>query len=437
MAQGQDQKSFVSAMPFMDQREILPELIDITNEEASLLDILELQGHSFPTKESQYHNIVNSELFQAGIVQSSSGAPGTTVTVVLTPATAQACISDSIVFLKSGARAFVQLNSNGTLTLLSIDGSAIALADVTAGVAMTFPSVAFGEGSLGASPERFTKTAQTNVVQIFKHKYQLTDIQLASFVEVNVAGEFSYQAIARIEAYLKFRKYVSLGLIVNTYSGDNFSASSSGLTDSAGNPVNVTRGLDQYVTSMGITYPAINANTIDLPDAQALDTTLNGIRAPKQYMLWNGTPMNQKWDIFLNAMNNSSMLSQSGRFLIEGDELRLGIKSFNLFGRDYHKMTLPAFDDPNTLAYAGVGNISQSGYLCPLGNVKTVGGGMRPYISTRYMSMINGKDLRYLEQHTGGLVDPITTDQAIDVVNFYSTQGLEVLAPNFFVKITP
>ena len=437
MAQGVVNKEWVSLVPFLDQRDIIPKLIDVTNEEASLVDIMEMLGNSYPTRESQFHNITNTELFAPGIVQSSSGAPGTTVTVVLTTATAQNCIDNSVAFLASGQRAYVKQNNAGTLTLVSVDGTNIIATDVQAGAAMTFPSVMFGEGSFGATAERWSKQTYTNVIQIFKQKYELTDIQLASDIEVAVNGQFNYMDVQRIESYLKFRKYISLGMIINKYSGDNFSSSSPTLTDLDGNSVNSTRGLDQYVTSEGINYPLASSTQWQLADIENIDAQLNAARAPKRYMVYTGTPMNQKLDNFLNALNNSSQLSQAGRFLISGDDLKLGIKSFSFYNRDYYKMVLPLMDDPNTLAYSGIGNISQSAYMVPLSQVKTVGGGSMPNLSLRYMRLGTGRDLRYMEQHTGGLVEPITTDQAIDAVNFYSAQGLQCLGTNFFVKVTP
>lgn len=435
MPQGTINKSYVSGFPFMDQREILPDLLDVTNEKASLIDFWELMGYSEYTKESQYHNLVNTELFAPGIVSSSSGAPGTTVTVVLTPATAGACISNSLVQFPSGNVAYVQNNNAGTLTINSINGSSIVAADVAAGAALIFPTVSFGEGSGPAAAERFVKQAYTNVIQIFKAKYSMTDIQMASLVEVNVGGDEVYQDIAKIELYLKFRKYIALGLIIGQYSGDNFSATTSGLSDSSGNAVNVTMGLDQYATTRGVIYSLINSSVFDLPDMQKIQDILTSMRAPEDYMWACSDPMNQKLDIFLNALNNSGMLSQSGRFVIEGKDLDVGIKSFNFFNRNYYKMNINLFNDPNTLGYTGIGNISQSAYMIPIGGVPVVGGGMKPRVGTRYMTIPGVQDLKYLAVPTGGLVPPYTNDTATYGVNFSSYQGLQVLGANNLIKV--
>jgi hypothetical protein len=436
MAQGQVNKQWVSAITYMDQRDIIPQIIDVTNESASLLDFLEFTESSFHTKESQYHQTTNTELFSLGVVASSSGAPGTTVTVVLTSGTLYAAIPGSIVYLLSGARASVQNNVAGTLTLVSIDGTNILAADVANGNSLSFPSVAFGEGSYGATPEKFPKNNYTNVAQIFKHAYEVSDIQLASKIEATVDDkDFFYQEVAKVEAYVKFRKLISLGLIMNTYSGDNFSAASYGLVDLNGKPVNSTRGLDQSITTMGITYPLITANTFSIPDLQAMDTTFNNIRAPKEYTCYASGPMNQYFDILINGINNSSQLSQAGRFMFKGETLDLAITNINIFNRVFHKLKLSELDDPYTIGNAtGLGNIGTSMYLVPMGMCRVEGGGSLPYLSTRYMSTPR-IDMRYFVQATGGMADPITSNQNVENVNFNSIQGLQTLGTNFFAKV--
>lgn len=435
MPNGQVVKEWVSAVPNLDARDILPVLIDATNESVSMVDYLEIMGASYRTIESKYNNITNSELFQQGTIQSSTGAPGTSVTIVLTPATAGACRDGSIAYLISGNTARVSIVGS-TVTLQSVDGTNIVATDVAAGATLTFPSYAGSEGSFGPTPEKFAKNSYTNVVQIFKSKLQVTDIQMASEVEVVVDGQPYYQNIQLIESYLKHRKEVALAMLISRYSGDNFSSASPTLTDpnNSNMPVNTTMGLDQSVTTNGINYPLINPSVFDLPDMQAIDTQLNSIRAPKEYMAYVSTPMNQKLDIFNNALNNSGMLSNAGRFVIDGKDLELGINTFTFFNRTYDKMPIQLFDDPNTLAASGVGNISKSAYLCPKGSIKTVGGPNYPYLSLRYMT---GPDqpTRYMAIPTGGLAPVPTSDQSVYALTYSTIQGLQVLGANFFMKI--
>ena len=61
---GNINKSYVSSINFLDQREILNKVLDITNEEMSFLDIMELTGRSKPTSVPFYNHFVNEELFQ-------------------------------------------------------------------------------------------------------------------------------------------------------------------------------------------------------------------------------------------------------------------------------------------------------------------------------------------------------------------------------------
>jgi len=52
-------KQFISSVSFLDQREILNKLLDVTNEEYSFLDVMEMMGQSVQTAVPEYHNFIN------------------------------------------------------------------------------------------------------------------------------------------------------------------------------------------------------------------------------------------------------------------------------------------------------------------------------------------------------------------------------------------
>ena len=70
-------KSYVSSIEFLDQREILNKVLDITNEELSFIDVMELTGRSKPTSVPEYHHFVNEELYVLATVTAVTGS-GTT-----------------------------------------------------------------------------------------------------------------------------------------------------------------------------------------------------------------------------------------------------------------------------------------------------------------------------------------------------------------------
>ena len=53
----------MSSVSFLDQREILNKLLDVTNEEYSFLDVMELMGRSVQTSVPEYHTFINAELY--------------------------------------------------------------------------------------------------------------------------------------------------------------------------------------------------------------------------------------------------------------------------------------------------------------------------------------------------------------------------------------
>ena len=74
---GQIQKSYVSSVNFLDKREILNQVLDITNEESSFLDVMELSGRSVVTTMPQYHHFVNDELYVLATVTAVTSSPST------------------------------------------------------------------------------------------------------------------------------------------------------------------------------------------------------------------------------------------------------------------------------------------------------------------------------------------------------------------------
>ena len=61
---GQLDKNYVSSVDFLDQREILNQVLNITNEEKSFVDIMEMMGKSIVTANPTYHHWVNEEIYQ-------------------------------------------------------------------------------------------------------------------------------------------------------------------------------------------------------------------------------------------------------------------------------------------------------------------------------------------------------------------------------------
>ena len=68
---GQLDKNYVSSVDFLDQREILNQVLNITNEEKSYVDIMEMCSKSVVTGNPTYQHWVNEVNYQTLTVEAS------------------------------------------------------------------------------------------------------------------------------------------------------------------------------------------------------------------------------------------------------------------------------------------------------------------------------------------------------------------------------
>jgi len=434
MATGNITKEYISSVEFLDKREILNRALDVANEEASFLDIMEMTRRSVVTSQPEYHHYINENLFMLGVVASVSGT-GTSITVNLTSATSDAARVGNVVMFNDGKQGWVSAKSGVALTVKSVDNTSIN-GSVSTGDNLSFFTTAFGEGSGPAQPERFTLTKKSNQVQIYKAKFTITDIQKVSTVEVEYNGKPYIMYKGQHDVLRKLRYEIGLSMMFSKKSAANFTSSNPTIQDASdnANPVQMTSGLDEQITNDGIVQ-ALNGTTLALGDLQTLDLALRVIRAPKSYEIYVGGVMQQQFDNYMNSLGNDGMLSQAARYNIS-KSLNLGVDSFRLYGRDYHKIEMPMLDHAQTVNYTGAPGYAKSAYLVPMGKIKVDdGGGSVDYLRVRYMSG-DGTNLRYKEVVTGALAPRPTNEEMLLNVSTSTNQGLEALGTRFFAKLT-
>ena len=432
---GNINKNYVSSISFLDQREILNKVLDITNEEMSFLDVMELTGRSKPTSVPTYTHYVNEELYVLGNVTAVTGATGTpTQIIAAVSADAAAYVNaGELVLLPSGKVGYVTAKSSPNITIKSVDGSTISAA-LASGDKISFFSNAAGEGSLSPDAKRWGATPYSNQVQIFKGKFSISDIQKASKVEVEFQGKPFYMYKGQHESLTKFRGDISAALMFGQKSSTLFADASPVLTDAEGKPVQTTGGLDQWVVDRGINQSNLTAGTVTLADIQTLTQKLNKARCPQEYFLFVGTTMNIALDNLFNNLGNSALLSQGARFQIAGKSLDLGIDTVKIYGRTYHKKYLPLLDHQNIVNYTGAPNFKDSAYGAPAGKIKTNDGQMIDRLGVRFMAG-DGTDLKYREILLGGLAPVPTNERSVLEIHYESVQGLEVLGAQQFFKM--
>ena len=427
-------KQYVSSIEFLDQRDILNKVLDITNEQASFLDVLELTGRSKPTSVPEYHHFVNEELYVLGAVSAVTGSGTTAITADLDSATSGAAypyinVGELVLFPDGKVGQVTAKSASKTLNIRSVDASNLTL---VSGGKISFFSNAAGEGSLSPSAKKWGVTKYSNQVQIFKGKFEITDVQKASKVEVEFQGKPFYMYKGQHESLMKFRDDIAAALIFGRKSATKFSDASPSLVDAEGKPVQTTMGMDQYVTSMGNDLSLLTAGTVALADVSALTQLLNKNRAPLEYFLFVGTTQNILWDNLFNNLGNSALLSQGARFQISGKEIDLGIDTVKIYGRTYYKKYLPILDHKNIVNFTGGYNAKDAAYGVPASKAKTIDGGQEDVMSVRYMAEGN-TDFKYREIMLGGLAPVPTNERSVLEVHYESIQGLQILnAQNTF-----
>jgi hypothetical protein len=432
---GQIQKSYVSSVSFLDQREILNKVLDVTNEESSFLDIMELTGRSVVTSMPEYHHFVNDELYVLATVTSGGSTAGDTLTLVIdATAFAYVNIGEQVLF-PSGKVGIVTAKNSGTsaITVKNVDDADGNL-QVADGGKIAFFSNAAGEGSLSPASKRWSPTKYANQVQIFKGKFDITDIEKASKVEVEFNGKPFYMYKGQHESLMKFRSDIAAAMIFGRKSATKFSDSSPALTDAEGKPVQTTMGMDQYVTSLGKDLSTDVTGVLDLDDWGKLTQNLNKDRAPLTYFLFLGTSSNILFDNLFNNLGNSALLSQGARFQIAGKNLDLGIDSVKIYGRTYYKKYLPILDHKNIVNFTGGYNAKDSIYGVPADKIKTNDGQVVDRMRVRYMAG-DGTDLKYREILLGGLAPVPTNERSVLEIHYESVQGLEILGAQQCFKL--
>ena len=433
---GNINKSYVSSINFLDQREILNKVLDITNEESSFLDIMELTGRSNPTSVPEYNHFVNEELYVLASVTAvtGSGVTGSPASITATiDATAYAYVNvGELVLFPDGKVGYVATKVGpANITIKSVDTSALTL---VAGNKISFFSNAAGEGSLSPDSKKWGVTKYANQVQIFKGKFAITDVQKASKVEVDFQGKPFYMYKGQHESLMKFRDDVSAALFFGRKSSTLFADASPVLSDAEGKPVQTTMGVDQYVTSMGSDLSLLTAGQVGLEDVKALTQLLNKERSPQEYFLFVGTTQNIYWDNLFNNLGNSALLSQGARFQIAGKEIALGIDTVKIYGRTYYKKYLPLLDHKNIVNFTGGYNAKDAAYGIPASKIKTNDGQMLDRIGIRYMAE-GGTDFKYREIMTGGLAPVPTNERSVLEIHYESIQGLEILGAQKTFKL--
>lgn len=434
---GNIDRSFLSTVTFtntLEQRDILKDVLDLYDEESSMLDVLDWTGRAKPSAQTEFFHVTNDFLYATASVKTTTtaGSAGAAATIVIAAAEGVTPVVNELVLFPNGVVGYVSAisaDADPALTIKPVNSSDTIPA-VTDGDKLSFFSNAYAEGTGSNQMRKSNLTKRSNKLQIFKTKTSVTDIAYGSKIEVEFKGKPYYFLKQQHDAYLKHRMDILYAVL--------FGRESAGLTDAAGNAINTTSGLrDTIINKGGIVSNTASANTISLDDLKALSRLMDAQRCPSEYFLWAGADFDNEFDADLTAITqfvNGGI--QYGAFGGSKEKaLSLGIDSLKVFGRTFHKKRLNALSHPQVSAAAGYTQFVDEAYLVPADKVKTEqGGGMIDRMQVRYLEMADGVNSRFREKMLGGLAPIPTSDtDTLDIV-YTSIEGLQVAGAEHFVK---
>lgn len=260
----------------------------------------------------------------------------------------------------------------------------------------------------------------------------MTDIQKASKIEVDYNGKPYYMYKAQNDMLLKFRSDMAFGLLYNHKAG-SFDADT--ILDADGNRIQFTGGLDEYITDRGVNQTLQSAGVIDVAEFRLLTKQLDLRRAPSDFLVLTSSDKNIVLDDLWNAMDTTPVL-ENARFNVNGRHLDMGVDSWKIYNRTYHKKWLPMLDAPNVTAFDDAPTAINAAYFLPTGKIKVdASGEMVDRFRLRYMEG-DGTNLKYIETITGKLAPiPTNTGSYIDF-DYQATCGLEILGAEHFAKMS-
>ena len=437
-------KKYVSAVTLqnsagsIDFRQIYRQVLNVTNEEYSFFDILDLQGRKEKTDSPTYHSGANIDIKQ---IETISSVP-TVVTpspqgvisfdIANTVGTARVRQGDIILFA-SGYTGYVTTKAGSSTITLTVKAVASTVTAANLAAANTqkiaILSNASGEGSKSRENLRLGMATEYNQVQKVKDNYEISDIEGANKVEFDWGGGRGYAYKTELETLMRFRSEISNGLMFNELSAANWSSASPTLVDTAGNSVQTTKGLRSYIKGGGIN---LTGQTINAAFYATMARGFSSARTPNAFMVYQGVEGCIAHDNF-GATIAANQLSTQAQLMVDGKKIDLGLTSITLYGYKYTLVRMPMLDHRAITNFSGGAGFQKEMYYVPEGKIKTVAGEMVDRIRYRYMPT---KDQGMIYETNHGRQAPVPNGEEDTWRKVYSAiGGLEVFGKEHFALV--
>lgn len=443
VSQGTLNKAFISAIDFLDQRDIDPQLYDQSRDRA-FTDIMKIVGRYKPCTMYQYHEFVNNDVREIGTISAvtSTGLAQIVFTINTAanfPRPGDVIKTSNVNNIGKEARVQVVTFGSGTatLTVRSVGGNASPFY-ATVSDTVSFASNAFAEKSDAPTNRRYGVTKYFNLIQIFREVDEITDVQKVAKIEVEIGGDYHILPYQIIQKKVKLEGDISVAMLCGTQSSTLFSDANPFLSDpSSGLPIQTTGGLDWYCVTYGINDTAAVLGTFGFTELDQIINNWIANKAPNDQMGFMGSRAYRILSKFFKNLGSSGVTSI--RLIIDGKSMDFEVDHVSYGGYELDFVRVPIFDNPQLFSTTLSADINGSIFWVPKGSLDVVGGGQSPYLQIRNTPSpfggVNGSNNGIMaEWRTGALADTPTSSVAVLHTDWYSAQGLEGLAPKFFQK---
>ena len=443
VTQGTVIKSFVSAIDFLDQRDIDPNIYDQSRDRA-FTDIMKIVNRYKPATMYYYHNFVNNDVYEVGTISAVTSTGLAQIQFTINTASTFPRVGDLIMTSNAnnvGKQGRVQAVTFGsgtaTLTVRSVGGNSSPLY-ATIGDSVAFSSNAFAEKSDAPTNRRYGLTKYYNNIQIFREVDEISDVQKVAKIEVNVGGDYHILPYQTVQKYTKLQGDISVQMLAGAQSTTLFNDTNPFLADpSSGLPIQTTGGLDWYVTTYGISDSAAVLGTFGFTELDEICDNFIANKAPTDQMVFMGSRAYAVLSKFLKNLGSSGVTSV--RLNIDGRTLDFEVEQLKYRGYTFDFVHVPIFDHPQLFSSTLRADVNGSLYFVPKDQVDTVDNGRQPRMQIRYtpspFAGANGSSNGIVKEwRTGALAEVPTSSVTQLHTDWYTAQGLECLAVKHFQK---
>lgn len=444
VTQGTVIKSFVSAIDFLDQRDIDPNIYDQSRDRA-FTDIMKIVNRYKAAKMFDYHNFVNNDVYEVGTISAVTSTGLSQITFTINTAATFPRQGDLIMTSNTnniGKQARVQTVSfgSGTATLTVRTGGNSVAFFATVGDLVQFGSNAFAEKSTAPANRRYGLTKFFNLIQIFREVDDISDVQKVAKIEVNVGGDYHILPYQHIQKVIKLNGDISVQMLAGVQSETKFSDPNPFLADpTSGLPIQMTGGLDWYVINYGINDSAAVLGTFGFTELDDIIDNWIANKAPQDQMGFMGSRAKGVLDKFFKNLGSSGVTSV--RMVIDGKSVDLEVDQVNYRGFKLDFVPIPIFDHPQLFSSTLRADVNGSIYWVPKDQLETVDGGREPRMQIRntptpFMGQgVNGSANGIIrEWRTGALAEVPTSSEMVLHTDWETAQGLECLGVKLFQK---